>query len=106
MPLPGLLCSASSRLISQSGTAATGCPVTNNIDLVVFFHYVFERARYEANLYHELAKSLAANRLALQDFLNRVVAYACFAFELADSGLENLLFDLVARNYLFRALVL
>jgi hypothetical protein len=44
--------------------------------------------------------------LASQDAGDCVMAYARFPFKLSNSGRENLMLDLVARHYLFRALVL
>ena len=44
--------------------------------------------------------------LASQDVGYCVMANARITFELANSSLENLFFDFVARHYLFRALVL
>ena len=57
-------------------------------------------------MFHDLDKSLTANVLAPQDVGDCVMANARNAFELANSSLENLLLDFVARRYLFRAFVL
>jgi hypothetical protein len=53
-----------------------------------------------------LATVLAPNVLTSQDLVNHVMAYSSLVLQFANSGLENLLLDFVARYHLFRAFVL
>lgn len=58
------------------------------------------------NFLHDLGESLATNVLAFQDSVNRVMTDARLPLQFANPGLQYLVSDFVARNYLFRAVVL
>jgi hypothetical protein len=59
----------------------------------------------ELKLLHDLCESLAANRFATQNLFKGVMAHASVTFQLSNSSLENVLFDVLACNYLFRMLI-
>jgi hypothetical protein len=59
----------------------------------------------QGKLLHDLGESLATNRFASQNPLKCVMAHSCTAFQHSNSGLENVLFDIFACNYLFRLLI-
>jgi hypothetical protein len=55
--------------------------------------------------FHDLGESLKTNVFASQDLVQRVMAHSRIAFQLSNSSLENVLFDVFACNYLFRLLI-
>src|SRR5438093_526489 len=63
------------------------------------------RASIERQSFHDLGESLAAHALAFQDPVKSVMANACVTFYPSNSNLENVIFDIFTRNYLFRLLI-
>ena len=58
-----------------------------------------QRVSESRSLLDDLRERVATNRFALQELVQRVMAHPCVAFQLPNSSLENVLFDVFACNY-------